>query len=97
MTDRAELPCRQDSRMSRQAWAWAFYGWSNGAFPTVVSTFIIAPYFAKGIATNPTIGQAQWGWMQAIAAVAIGLLSPVLGAIADASRHRRADSDDAGQ
>lgn len=75
--------------MSRQAWAWAFYDWSNSAFPTVISTFIIAPYFAEGIATNPTVSQAQWGWMQAIAAVAIGLLSPVLGAVADASGRRR--------
>lgn len=80
---------RSHTKMSPQAWAWAFYDWSNSAFPTVVSTFIIAPYFAEGIATNPTASQAQWGWMQAIAAVAIGMLSPVLGAVADASGRRR--------
>ena len=75
--------------MSRKAWAWAFYDWANSAFPTVVSTFVIAAYFAQGIAANPVDGQAMWGWMQAGAALVIALVSPVLGAIADAGGRRR--------
>jgi UMF1 family MFS transporter len=70
--------------------AWAFYDWANSAFPTVVSTFVIAAYFAQGIAPDPATGQAQWGWMQAAAGVCIALLSPVLGAVADAGARRRA-------
>jgi UMF1 family MFS transporter len=70
--------------------AWAFYDWANSAFPTVVSTFVIAAYFAQGIAADPATGQAQWGWMQAAAGACIALLSPVLGAIADAGGRRRA-------
>ncbi|WP_137178963.1 MFS transporter [Roseomonas sp. AR75] len=76
--------------MTRKALAWAFYDWANSAFPTVVSTFVIAAYFAQGIAADPATGQAQWGWMQAIAGLCIALLSPVLGAIADAGGRRRA-------
>jgi UMF1 family MFS transporter len=76
--------------MNRKAIAWAFYDWANSAFPTVVSTFVIAAYFTQGIATDPATGQAQWGWMQAAAGLCIALLSPLLGAIADAGGRRRA-------
>ncbi len=73
----------------RRAWAWAFYDWANSAFPTVVSTFVIAAYFAQGIAPDPATGQAQWGWMQSAAGFGVALLSPLLGAIADAGGRRR--------
>ena len=69
--------------MNRKAIAWATFDWANSAFPTVVSTFVIAAYFSQGIAPDPATGQAQWGWMQTVAAVCIALLSPVLGAMAD--------------
>jgi UMF1 family MFS transporter len=69
--------------MNRKAIAWATFDWANSAFPTVVSTFVIAAYFSQGIAPDPATGQAQWGWMQTIAALCIALLSPVLGALAD--------------
>ena len=73
-----------------KAFAWALYDWANSGFPTVVSTFVIAAYFTQGIAPDPVTGQAQWGWMQTLAAFAIALLSPRLGAIADQGRRRRA-------
>jgi UMF1 family MFS transporter len=72
-----------------RVWAWAFYDWANSAFPTVVSTFVIAAYFAQGIAPDPVTGQAQWGWMQAAAGLGVALLSPLLGAVADAGGRRR--------
>ncbi|MDP3415580.1 MFS transporter [Falsiroseomonas sp.] len=75
--------------MSRKAWAWALYDWANSTFPTVVSTFVIAAYFASGIAADQVTGQAQWGWMQSAAGLAVALLSPVLGAVADAGGRRR--------
>ena len=76
--------------MNRRELAWASYDWANSAFPTVVSTFVIAAYFTKGIAPDPVSGQVMWGWMQALVGLAIGLLSPVLGAVADAGGRRRA-------
>ena len=76
--------------MNRKAIAWASFDWANSAFPTVVSTFVIAAYFTQGVAPDPATGQAQWGWMQTIAALAIAVLSPLLGAIADRGGHRRA-------
>lgn len=75
--------------MNRKAWAWACYDWANSSFPTVVSTFVIAAYFAQAIAADPATGQAQWGWMQSAAGLCIAFLSPLLGAVADAGGRRR--------
>ncbi|MBW6398471.1 MFS transporter [Roseomonas sp. HJA6] len=75
--------------MNRKAFAWASFDWANSAFPTVVSTFVIAAYFTQGIAPDPATGQAQWGWMQTLSALGIAVLSPLLGAIADRGGHRR--------
>lgn len=76
--------------MTRREWAWASYDWANSAFPTVVSTFVIAAYFTKAVAPDPVTGQVMWGWMQALVGLTIGLCSPLLGAIADAGGKRRA-------
>ena len=76
--------------MTRQALAWALYDWANSAFPTVVSTFVIATYVTTAVAPDPVTGQAQWGWMQTLAGLAIALLCPVMGAVADAGGRRRA-------
>jgi MFS transporter, UMF1 family len=75
--------------MNRKAIAWASFDWANSAFPAVVSTFVIAAYFSQGIAPDPATGQAQWGWMQTVAALAIAVLSPLLGAVADHGGQRR--------
>ncbi len=75
--------------MNRKAWAWALYDWANSSFPTVVVTFVIGAYFAQAIAPDPATGQAQWGWMQGAAGIAMAFLSPVLGAVADAGGRRR--------
>ncbi len=76
--------------MTTREWAWVSYDWANSAFPTVVSTFVIAAYFTQGIAADPVAGQVQWGWMQAAVGLTIGLLSPLMGAIADQGGRRRA-------
>jgi MFS transporter, UMF1 family len=76
--------------MNRPEWAWASYDWANSAFPTVISTFVISAYFTQGIAPDPVSGQVMWGWMQALVGLAIAVLSPLLGAVADAGGRRRA-------
>ncbi len=63
--------------------AWCFYDWANSAFPTVIVTFVFAAYFTRAVAESVTLGTAQWGHAVAISGVAIAILSPVLGAIAD--------------
>ena len=55
----------------------------------LVITFVYAPYFASAIAPDPVQGQALWGYATAAGGLAVALLSPVLGAIADASGRRK--------
>jgi UMF1 family MFS transporter len=69
--------------------AWALYDWANSAFSAVIVTFVFATYFSEGIAANPISGTAQWGWMMTASGIAIAVISPVLGAIADAGGRRK--------
>jgi len=61
------------------------FDWAAQPFYTLITTFLFAPYFVSGFMTDPVAGQSLWGLVTAAAGVAVALLSPVLGAMADAS------------
>src|SRR5580765_440049 len=69
--------------------SWIFFDWAAQPYFTLITTFIFAPYFATHVAADPTSGQALWGFATAAAGLIIALMSPVLGAIADASGRRK--------
>src|SRR5256884_4618517 len=69
--------------------SWIFFDWAAQPYFTLITTFVFAPYFANVVAPNPASGQAMWGFAAAAAGFTIALLSPVLGAIADASGRRK--------
>src|SRR3979409_2739637 len=69
--------------------SWVVFGWAAQPYFTLITTFVFAPYFATHVASDPAQGQALWGFATAAAGLAIALLSPVLGAIADASGRRK--------
>jgi MFS transporter, UMF1 family len=69
--------------------SWIFFDWAAQPYFTLITTFVFAPYFASFVAPNPASGQAMWGFATAAAGLAIAFLSPVLGAIADASGRRK--------
>src|SRR6267378_1862188 len=69
--------------------SWIFFDWAAQPYFTLITTFVFAPYFATHVAPDPASGQALWGFATAAAGMAIALLSPVLGAIADASGRRK--------
>jgi UMF1 family MFS transporter len=69
--------------------SWIFFDWAAQPYFTLVTTFVFAPYFATHVASNPASGQALWGFATAAAGLMIALMSPVLGAIADASGRRK--------
>src|SRR6267143_2544619 len=69
--------------------AWIFFDWAAQPYFTLITTFVFAPYFATHVASNPASGQALWGFATAAAGLLIALMSPVLGAIADASGRRK--------
>lgn len=63
--------------------AWCLYDWAMSAFNTVIGTFVFSVYFTKGVADNPDQAAAAWAWMLGLSGLAIALLSPLLGAVAD--------------
>src|SRR4030081_1001740 len=69
--------------------SWIFFDWAAQPYFTLITTFVFAPYFATHVAKDPASGQALWGFATAAAGLMIALLSPVLGAIADASGRRK--------
>ncbi len=72
--------------------SWLLYDAANSVYPTLVTTFLFAPYFVKAVATDTTTGTAQWGLAMSIAAIIAAIAAPVMGAIADSAGGRRKPS-----
>src|ERR1700716_3590249 len=68
---------------------WILFDWAAQPYFTLITTFVFAPYFATHVASDPASGQSLWGFATAAAGFVIALLSPVLGAVADASGRRK--------
>ncbi len=83
----------------KRIWGWFFFDWASQPYNTLLLTFIFGPYFAE-IARGYYMGagldeeaakaaaQAYWGYGLTIASIAVGLLAPILGAIADGTGRR---------
>lgn len=69
--------------------SWALFDWANQPFFTVVTTFIFAPYFANVMIGDAVAGQTAWAFTQSAAGIIIAVLSPFLGAMADAGGRRK--------
>lgn len=65
--------------------AWCSYDWANSGFPTVIMTYVYAAYFAKAVAPAEVTGTSLWAFAVSASGLAVALLSPLLGAIADAT------------
>ena len=89
----ASLPAAGDRPVTypprRSVVAWIFFDWSAQPFFTLVTTFVFAPFFASALASDPAEGQALWGYATGLAGLAIALLSPLLGGIADKTGPRK--------
>lgn len=73
----------------RARFAWCFFDWANSAFPAVIVTFVFSAYFARGVAASVNEGTALWSAAVVTSAIAIALLSPLFGAIADRTGRRK--------
>ena len=69
--------------------AWCLYDFANSAFTTLVVTFIYAAFFTKVIAPDEVTGTWLWSRSVSITAIAVALLSPFLGALADRGGYRK--------
>jgi UMF1 family MFS transporter len=68
---------------------WVLFDWACQPFFTLVTTFVYAPYFASAVVGDGARGQALWGFAAGVAGLLVALLSPLLGAVADATGRRK--------
>jgi MFS transporter, UMF1 family len=69
--------------------SWILFDWAAQPYFTLITTFVFAPYFATHVAPDPASGQSLWGFATAASGLVIAVMSPVLGAVADASGRRK--------
>lgn len=71
--------------------SWILYDVANSAYSLIVVTAIFPVFFKETLAATlpPHTATAYWGYANAIAALAIGVLSPVLGPLADGAGQKR--------
>ena len=76
---------------SRQEFAWCMYDWANSAYVTTVATAVLPAYFAAAVVPAGGLtafglaftAPALWGYLMSAIALAVFLLAPPLGAVAD--------------
>ncbi len=71
----------------RERWAWCGYDFANSAFTTIIVTVAYSVYFTRVVA--PEDGEAWWGRGYALSMLLAGVLSPIIGAVADATASKR--------
>ena len=69
--------------------AWALYDFANSSFTTLVVTFVYSTYFTRAIAADEVTGTGQWATAVTVTALAVALLSPYVGALADRGGYRK--------
>ena len=83
------LPADAVPASRRAVVSWCFYDFANSPFTTLVVTFIYASYFTQAIAPDTISGTLSWSRAVTITALAVAVLSPVLGVVADRGGYRK--------
>lgn len=73
----------------REIFGWACYDIADSAFTTVIVTVLYASYFGKVVVGDTGRADFLWGLGASISEIAVALLAPILGAIADFSGSRK--------
>jgi UMF1 family MFS transporter len=85
----AATPTIVDRPNRRAIAAWCLYDFGNSAFPTVIITFLFSAYVARAVAPDINNGTAAWGHALTLSGLAVAIMSPIVGAIADAGGRRK--------
>ncbi|MHA6346157.1 MFS transporter [Roseivivax sp. CAU 1761] len=73
--------------LRKRIWGWFFFDWASQPYNTLLVTFIFAPY-VKELIGDGAAAQTAWATGIALSGLAIALLAPVLGALADTGGNR---------
>lgn len=71
----------------REIFAWAMYDWANSAYSTLSITILVL--YIKEVVVKGDWGTVVWAWGIALSMLIAALLSPILGALADANASKR--------
>jgi UMF1 family MFS transporter len=73
----------------REILGWCCYDVADSAFTTVIVTVLYASYYGQVVVGATGRADLLWGVGAAVSEIAVGLLAPILGAIADFSGGRK--------
>lgn len=73
----------------REILGWCFYDVADSAFTTVIVTVLFSLYFGTVVVGDPGRADLLWGLAASVSEIAVALLAPVLGAMADYSGSRK--------
>jgi UMF1 family MFS transporter len=71
----------------REIIAWCMYDWANSAYSTIYITVLVL--YLQGAVLPGNAGLTAWGWGIGITTLCSAILSPIIGAIADAHANKR--------
>lgn len=71
----------------REIIAWCMYDWANSGYSTIYITVLVL--YMQGAVLKGDAGLTAWGWGIGITTLCSAILSPILGAIADAQANKR--------
>jgi MFS transporter, UMF1 family len=73
----------------REIWAWCAYDIADSAFTTIIVSTLYFVYFTKIVVGNSQQADFLWALAATVSEIAIAILAPILGAIADFSGNRK--------
>jgi UMF1 family MFS transporter len=86
VSNSASAPEASERDYQRAINAWAMYDWANSAFAVIILTAVFPVYYRALVANAgraPEDATAYWAYTTSLSLLAIALIGPVLGAIAD--------------
>ena len=73
----------------REIFAWAMYDWANSAYSTLSITILFGYLTTVVFSPDDNLGPTVWAWGISLSMLTAAVLSPVLGALADANSSKR--------
>lgn len=73
----------------REIFGWCCFDFANSAFTTVIITVVCAPYFFEVVAGEDPRATGWWGTVLALSQFVVILISPLIGAVADATGRKK--------
>jgi UMF1 family MFS transporter len=89
----SDEPAATDTTTTRSAFhgqlGWVLYQLAASPYFVIINIFVFSNYFQGDVVGDNVQGQVVWGYTQAAAGLFIALMSPALGALADAYGPRK--------